>query len=214
MQGIYAIICLPENKYYIGSSIDVKRRWREHRNELKKEIHKNSVLQMDWDCYGDESFNFIVLEDTNNLVEREHYYINKYTDNYNIVKNSWNPMREPEFVDKMMKTKREKGNKLTFRQKLTESDVIEIISRVNKGESDIVIAKDYGVLRGSIWSIKTGNTWKHLHHLVKPQKSYTEKRQEIIQKGIKMLKEGQDIDKICEELDRKRSTVLLWQKSL
>lgn len=213
MQGIYAIICLPENRYYIGSSINVKRRWAEHKRELNKEIHRNTALQTDWDCYGDESFNFILLENTDKLVEREQYYINKYNKNYNIVKDSWNAMREQKNIDKMLKTKWAKGNNLTFRQKLKESDVIKIINRINDEESDISIAESYGVLRGTIWSIKTGNTWKHLHYLVKPQKSYNQRRRDLINKGLELYDEGYSIKEISKITKRKTNTVRQWIKN-
>jgi group I intron endonuclease len=213
MKGIYVIICEPENKLYIGSSKNIKRRWSEHKRELNKGVHRNTFLQIDWDCYGDESFNFKVIEETDNLIIRERFWTDYYKDNYNIVKNAWNPMREKKYVDKMMKTKRDKGQNLTFAQKLNESDVKEIIKRINAGESDISIAKDYNVLRGSIWSIKTGNTWNHLHHLIKPQESYNDKRKNIIKEGLRLFEEGYSLEDISKRLNRKPNTVKVWLKN-
>src|ERR1035437_367642 len=43
ISGIYKIINKVNNKYYVGSSNDVKKRWREHRGELKKKIHVNDI---------------------------------------------------------------------------------------------------------------------------------------------------------------------------
>lgn len=94
MQGIYKITCLPENRCYVGSSTNINRRWSEHKRELNSQRHRNIFLQLDWDCYGDENFIFEIIETTSNLVEREHYWLQILNNNYNIVKNSWNPMRE------------------------------------------------------------------------------------------------------------------------
>lgn len=39
--GIYAIYNTIENKYYVGSSVNIQRRWNSHLRELKKEKHFN-----------------------------------------------------------------------------------------------------------------------------------------------------------------------------
>lgn len=212
-KGIYAIICEAENKLYIGSSKNIGRRWSEHKRELNRCSHRNQFLQLDWDCYGSDYFTFKILEETDELITREHFWINYYSNNYNIVKNSWNPMREQKYVDKMLDTKWTSGKKLTFRQKLTESDVKKIITKINSGESDISIAKEYNVLRGAIWSIKTGNTWKHLYHLILPQKTYNEKRKEIIEKGLQLYDEGYSVKEISKITERKTNTVRQWIKN-
>lgn len=214
MKGIYKIYCIPESKYYIGSSIDINRRWSEHKRQLNRQAHRNNYLQLDWDAYGDESFEFSILELTEDLVAREQHWINTYTNNYNIAKDCYNPMRNKELVDKMMKTKWENNDKITFTQKLTEDSVLAIINRINKGDSDITIAKDYNVLRGTIWSIKSGNTWKHLHHLVNTVKPYKEKRLEAKELGLKLYKEGKTIKEICEATNREPYTVKAWISSI
>jgi group I intron endonuclease len=210
LSSIYKIDCIPENRVYVGSSINTPRRWSEHRRKLNKGIHRNIELQIDWDCYGDESFVFTVIETTDKLIEREQYWINYYPNNYNIIKDSWNPMRNQESVNKMMKTKWDKNDKITFKQKLNQDCVLEIITRINAGESDITIAKDYNVLRGNIWSIKTGNTWKHLTHLIMPKKSYAETRQEARMIGLELYKNGFSVVEIAKKLNRSKDTVKRW----
>ena len=213
MKGIYKIYCIPENRYYIGSSINIKRRWSEHRRELNRQEHRNIYLQLDWDCYGDDSFEFAIIEETENLINREQYWINIFENNYNIAKDCYNPMRNKESVDKMMKTKWDNNEKITFTQKLNQDSVLEIITRINNGDSDIIIARDYNVLRGTIWSIKTGNTWKHLHHLVIPKKKYSESRLEAKTLGISLYKEGKTIKEICDATGRQPYTVKRWISS-
>ena len=76
--GIYAIVCTSTNKYYIGQAVNIKKRWATHLSTLKRNIHFNIKLQRAWNKYGESSFCFIILEECNNLMEREQFYIDKY----------------------------------------------------------------------------------------------------------------------------------------
>lgn len=78
--GIYCIENILNNKKYIGMSRDIKRRWCEHKTELKNKTHANQYLQASWDKYGKKNFKFYVIElcDEENLSERECYYIKLY----------------------------------------------------------------------------------------------------------------------------------------
>lgn len=62
MIGIYAIHNTFTNKYYIGQSIHIKRRWEEHKSTLRNQRHENIHLQYSWNKYGESCFDFIVLE--------------------------------------------------------------------------------------------------------------------------------------------------------
>lgn len=89
--GIYCIENLVNGKKYIGQSINIKSRFRGHKSELKRKIHKNEHLQKSWNKYGEINFKFNIVEicDEFLLDKKEKYYIelyNSYThDNgYNI----------------------------------------------------------------------------------------------------------------------------------
>lgn len=58
MIGIYEILNTINGKRYVGSSIDIKHRLSNHRNNLKKDKHSNKYLQAAWNKYGQESFEF------------------------------------------------------------------------------------------------------------------------------------------------------------
>ena len=78
--GIYKITNLINKKYYIGSSLDIKRRWKEHRCNLIKNKHNNIHLQKSWNKYGENSFLFEIIELVNDLKDltiREQYYLDK-----------------------------------------------------------------------------------------------------------------------------------------
>ena len=82
MKGIYKIINIINNKIYIGQSVDIKRRWNDHKSELRRNSHHNIYLQQSWNKYGEENFKFEVIEfnksfTTDDLNELEIYYIDK-----------------------------------------------------------------------------------------------------------------------------------------
>ena len=78
--GIYCIENLINNKKYIGQSIDVYRRWINHKCDLNGRRHNNHHLQAAWDKYGCDNFEFKILEEClkQYLDEKEVYYINQY----------------------------------------------------------------------------------------------------------------------------------------
>lgn len=55
-KGIYKITCLTNNKFYIGSSIELEYRIRTHLGSLRKNKHKNKRLQGAYNEYGEDSF--------------------------------------------------------------------------------------------------------------------------------------------------------------
>jgi len=62
-RGIYKIINITNNKFYVGSAVDLKRRKTRHFSELRNRKHNNKHLQAAWDKYGEKSFIFVVVEE-------------------------------------------------------------------------------------------------------------------------------------------------------
>lgn len=60
--GIYRIQNIVNNKFYIGSSVDIMSRWRVHRNKLRTNTHSNKHLQCAWNKYGESNFIFEILQ--------------------------------------------------------------------------------------------------------------------------------------------------------
>jgi group I intron endonuclease len=62
LSGIHQIMYIPNSKIYIGSAVDVYDRCENHRRSLRRGNHRNGHLQAAWDKYGEENFEFSVLE--------------------------------------------------------------------------------------------------------------------------------------------------------
>jgi len=60
--GIYTITNKVNGKVYVGQAVDIPARWRSHRCELRNGKHGNPHLQNAWRKYGEENFEFSVLE--------------------------------------------------------------------------------------------------------------------------------------------------------
>ena len=78
--GIYKITNLKNGKFYIGSSKDIEFRWNEHKKHLNGGYHINNKLQNAWNFYGKESFEFSIIEITNemDLLLREQFYLDMF----------------------------------------------------------------------------------------------------------------------------------------
>jgi len=83
--GIYCIENLINHKKYIGQSVNITNRFYGHKNKLKENIHRNDHLQAAWNKYGEDNFEFSIIElcDESLLDEKEKYYIKFYDSNTN-----------------------------------------------------------------------------------------------------------------------------------
>lgn len=89
VSGIYEIINVRNQKRYIGQTKNLYRRQCSHIGKLRRNIHPNKHLQNAWNKYGEDVFQFRVLEycPLENLDARELFWINYYQSNqvgYNI----------------------------------------------------------------------------------------------------------------------------------
>jgi group I intron endonuclease len=77
--GVYQIRCVPTGKIYVGSAVSLRGRWYQHRRSLQRGEHANRYLQQAWNKYGEENFEFSVLEyaSKKDLLAAEQVWIDK-----------------------------------------------------------------------------------------------------------------------------------------
>ena len=86
--GIYQISAKINNKIYIGSTVNLKSRKKQHFNDLKLENHHNIYLQRYTNKYGMAALQFSILEfcPKEKLIKREQFYIDILKPEFNICK--------------------------------------------------------------------------------------------------------------------------------
>lgn len=62
MQYIYAIRNKNDEKFYVGRTVNFRIRWNTHIQLLKSNKHHCIHLQRAWNKYGEESFEFDLME--------------------------------------------------------------------------------------------------------------------------------------------------------
>lgn len=102
-EGVYVIYSLKNNDFYIGSSINIGQRIKQHLYSLRNGTHKTFRLQEDYQKYGEENLHCYLIyrvEDyeqdifsqreisiREKLERLEQQAIDKYTPIYNVYKN-------------------------------------------------------------------------------------------------------------------------------
>jgi group I intron endonuclease len=77
VSGVYEIRHVESGKVYIGSSVNVRARWRQHRSDLRMGRHHSRRLQRSWNEHGASAFAFRVREEVGpaDLFARENCHI-------------------------------------------------------------------------------------------------------------------------------------------
>lgn len=191
--GIYKITNNINGKVYIGQSVDIKRRWKEHKKEAfyKKSHCFDYPLYRAIRKYGIENFKFEILEECpqDMLNELEIFYINEYKATG---ENGYN--------------QNDGGHDGSCNCKLTETDVVTIIQRLKTTlDNTKIIAKDFNVGFTTIRNINVGEAYyqekidypirPNIAQLVKSEtkQGYINKTQKVhrcITCGAEVWKEG------------------------
>ena len=78
ISGIYRILNTKTGKYYIGKSVDVNKRFGQHKSDLNCGRHHCIFLQRAWNKYGSDSFVFELVQECSDelqLTELEQNYL-------------------------------------------------------------------------------------------------------------------------------------------
>lgn len=88
ISGVYKITNKVTGDFYIGSSKNIRDRWYGHRNSSTWKRCSGMKIYKDMIKYGLDNFEFVIIEETDNLREREQYWIDKLGPTYNICRAS------------------------------------------------------------------------------------------------------------------------------
>jgi len=73
--GVYAIVCRANNKFYIGSSVNLSKRINQHKKALENKRHKNPHLQNAYNLFGKNEFYYLIIDYCLDTLEKEQYWI-------------------------------------------------------------------------------------------------------------------------------------------
>jgi group I intron endonuclease len=126
--GIYSIVCEDNQRAYVGSAINLHKRWNDHRSALRAGRHHNKHLQRAWDKHGEARFTFTVLETivSHGLVAAEQRWIDdraKDTDLFNVCPTAGNTLgmrHTPESIAKMSAAQSGKTISAETRKKMSD----------------------------------------------------------------------------------------------
>ena len=177
--GVYQILNTKNNKFYIGSSCNLKRRQYEHWRLFERGDHYNKYLQRSYNKHKD-FFEFKVLINCPKeyCIKLEQWTMDSLKPQYN-GKPDAHSLLGFKFSDetkalkskqtrqqvKNQKLNRHKSSKL----KLTIDDVREIKKMLAYNKSVTEIAKKYKVALTTISAIKTKTTWTEIEDYIVPK---------------------------------------------
>lgn len=146
MIGIYKITNKVNNKCYIGQSIHIERRWRDHKNKAFSSNDKNyeNPLYRAIRKYGLDNFSFEVLESCsiNELDDKEKYYIQLYE---SYTKKGYN---------------QDEGGSGAKHGKLTWDKVYKIKEKLKTTTiSTTELAKEFHIAPRTLRALNGGETW-------------------------------------------------------
>lgn len=179
--GIYKIQSIAEpEKFYIGSSVNIQSRKRQHFSMLKLNKHDATYLQNYYNKHGKESLVFHIIEECcqEKLTQREQYYIDILNPIFNSRKNAesnYGHKFSEEVKQNMSNAQKEwrKGKNLSI--KLTKELCNEVLELKSKGLKNQQIALKLNISLPSVSKI------------IKPISNKLRKLDEIKVKEIKKL---------------------------
>ena len=167
--GVYAIRHVESGKAYIGSSNNIYHRWRLHLCMLRRGDHHSPKLQNSWNKYGEAAFVFEAVEMSLNdpvlLCAREQHWMDRFKGRLlNCAKHpetrTCRPI--PEAQKAVMRVKmlgNRNGAGSHYCGRLTETEVVAILTRYAAGDDLRTMAKEYGVHVATITRIATRRIW-------------------------------------------------------
>lgn len=166
IDGVYLIKNNITLNVRVGSAKDVYKRWSNYLSKLRNGTG-NKLMQEDYNNNGEQSFEFIILEECNvkELFKREQYWLKQYSDCAMYNKNNVVNVNKKTRVGREAKNYKEKRSRITSGEKngnntkLSIEDVKQIKMLLEKGIKQIDLSAQYCVSPTLIWNIAHGNRW-------------------------------------------------------
>ena len=97
VSGIYQIKNTVNGKFYIGSAVNFRARWKIHQRALNCNRHHSRYLQNSWNEYGSTAFEFkpLLICEKDNLIFYEQKAIDCYQPHFNMWKVANSPLGYP-----------------------------------------------------------------------------------------------------------------------
>lgn len=171
--GIYKITNTVNGKVYVGSAVNLRRRFTQHRHSLRKDKHHSIKLQRSWNKHGENRFIFSVIEhvtEKEKLIDREQFWMDKL-DVFNVGYNT-EPMA---------------GNSLGVKHS-EEARKNMSLAHIGKKQSPEMIAKRVAKLVGRKDSLETRQKKSNAMRGIKKSKDFC-LQMSIARKGIKLSPE-------------------------
>lgn len=165
--GIYMIKNRIDGKFYIGSSVNLKKRFMRHRNSLNGNNHENTRLNRAWNKHNHE-FDFCILEYSNSkeeLRKREQVLLDILNPEYNISKRvdvpehpEWNETQRQNLREKAIARYDPENNHST---KLTWGKVNDLRRLFKETLVSVVdLSTQFGIHRSQVRDIISNKKWR------------------------------------------------------
>lgn len=239
--GIYKITNIINNKFYIGSSHNLKSRKWQHFNCLKRNKHHCIKLQRSYNKYGKDNFIFEIIAKCPKeyLIKLEQFFLDTLKPILNSYLSASNYERtfNTESLSKSIskKHKEDKENRVkNGRYKLNKDQVVEIKKLIAYNKTALEISKMFNVAQNTIQSIKSHRTWIDVSDYIVPNNEkclinnikiqsrhlikYSDEilieaiKDRINGLSIKEIREKYNLGKQIENILYKKSRIYLWDK--
>lgn len=213
--GIYKITCTVNSKIYIGSSVNILKRWQNHKSDLNKGKHHSPHLQRAWDKYGESAFQIDVVELVNVdfLEQKEQEWIDatqchKIEYGFNISKYADSPTRGRELSDEHKRKVGEASKQLWLNPEYRER---QRVSRTGKKRTPEQCANIGRIHKGKVATDEQRKKLSDSHKGIKLKPESVAKRSDTVRKHyIVTTPEGQEITVKGMDVFCKENNLPLW----